>query len=354
MLTRALGIVVIAACGMLAGCGGGDSGTTTTAPATNSAAGTTATESPIKVGLLVTGSTSDGGWNQLASDSLNKLAASQNIDVRIRQQVTKDTAPDAIRQFEAGGYGIVIAHGYEYQDVAKELTDPSKPDAVKAKIVVSGGDMDNPNFQSLAYDLAGASYQLGIVAAEVSKTGKLGFIGGEAVPPVEAMKRGFEAGAKSVNPSVTVAAQYTGWDDPSKAKKQAEAFMEQGVDVIMQDVDAASRGVFEAVAEHDAKAGNDKVYTFGANSDQNANPVCPDYTLGSAVIKMDVAFDRLIKSVKDGTYKGGLVKEDLANGVSVAVLNPKLVGGVIGADVQPLVDAAAKGFESGTLTVPAQ
>ena len=347
MLTRPLSVVVIAACGFLAGCGGGDSGNTTTAPATS-----TASAAPIKVGLLVTGSTSDGGWNQLASDSLNKLNTAQNIDVRIRQQVTKDTAPDAVRQFETGGYNIVIAHGYEYLDMAKELSDPSKPDAVKVKIVVSGGDVDSPNFQSLAYDLAGASYQLGIVAAKVSKTGKLGFIGGEAVPPVEAMKRGFEAGAKSINPAVTVAAQYTGWDDPSKSKKQAEAFMEQGVDVIMQNVDAASRGVFEAVAEHDAKPG-DKVYTFGANSDQNANPVCPDYTLGSAVIKMDIAFDRLIKSVQDGTYKGGLIKEDLANGVSVAVLNPKLVGTVIGADVPPLVDAAAKDFESGKLTVPA-
>jgi basic membrane lipoprotein Med (substrate-binding protein (PBP1-ABC) superfamily) len=152
MLTRALSVVVIAACGILAGCGGGDSGSATTAPATNSAAA----GNPVKVGLLVSGQTSDGGWNQLASDSLNKLAAAQNIDVRIRQQVTKDTAPDAVRQFEAGGYGIVIAHGYEYQDMAKELTDPSKPDAVKVKVVVSGGDIDSPNFQSLAYDLAGA------------------------------------------------------------------------------------------------------------------------------------------------------------------------------------------------------
>ncbi len=343
MLTRALAVIMLAAA--LTGCG--DSGS---APAASNPAVST------KVGLIVTGNTTDGGWNQLASDSLNKMSAGQNLDVKIRQQVSKDTAPDAIRQFDAGGYNVVIAHGYEYQEAAKELTDPSKPDAVKVKIVVSGGDADNPNFQSLAYDLVGASYQLGIVAAKVSKSGKLGFIGGEAVPPVEAMKRGFEAGAKSINPAATVAAQYTGWDDPSKAKKQAEAFIEQGVDVIMQDVDAASRGVFEAVAEHDKKLadGAVTVYTFGANSDQNANPVCPDYTLGSAVIKMDIAFDRVVKSIKDGTFKGGIVKEDLASGVSVAVLNPKLIGNVINADVPAMVDAAAKKFASGELTVPAQ
>jgi basic membrane protein A len=343
MLTRVLTVIAFAATGFLTACGSGDSATPpATSPTTTAAA---ATDTPLKIGLLVTGSTSDGGWNQLASDNLNKIAAAQkDVEVRIRQQVTKDTAPDAVRQFEAGGYAVVIGHGYEYLDMAKELTDPSKPDAVKCKIVVSGGDVDSPNYQSLSYDLAGASYQLGVVAGKLTKTGKLGFIGGEEVPPLIAMMRGFEAGARSVNPNITISAQYTGWDDPSKAKKQAEAFMEQGVDMILQNVDAASRGVFEAVKEHDDKlaAGANKVYTFGANSDQNANPVCPEDTLGSAVIKLDVAFDRLIKSVKDGTYKGGLIKENLDNGVCVAVLNPTLVGTIIPTDLAAKVNAITK------------
>ena len=168
------------------------------------------------------------------------------------------------------------------------------------------------------------------------------------------MKRGFEAGAKSVNPAITVSDQYTGWDDPSKAKKQAEAYMQQNIDVIMQNVDAASSGVFEAVQEHNAASGKSMTaYTFGANSDQNNNPVCPDYTLASAVIKMDVAFDRVIQQVKDGNFKGGLIKEDLASGVSVAVLNPKLVGKVIDPGVPQLLDDAARKLASGEAKIPA-
>ncbi|HUO07847.1 MAG TPA: BMP family protein [Phycisphaerae bacterium] len=328
----------------------GDSGST----ATTSPAASTQQAEPMKVGLLVTGSTSDGGWNQLAVTSLNALATADNLSIVPQQQVTKDTAPDRIRQMDSQDFGVVIAHGYEYLDAAKELTDPTKGSGVKVKIAVSGGDVDNPNFASLDYDLSGASYQLGIIAAKVSKTGKLGFIGGAPYPTVTAMKRGFEAGAKSINPAITVAAQYTGWDDPSKAKKQAEAFMEQGIDVIMQNVDAASRGVFEAVQEHNAGAGKGSTaYTFGANSDQNANPVCPDYTLASAVIKMDLAFDRVIQQVKEGKFKGGLVKEDLASGVSVAVINPKLMGKVIDASVPALLDEAAKKLASGEVTIPA-
>ncbi len=343
-----LGATILASM-MMWGCGDSGSSSTSSTPTTTTAA------PPMNVGLLVTGSTSDGGWNQLATSSLNALSEKDNLSIAPRQQVSKDTAPDAMRQYDAQAYSLVIAHGYEYLDAAKELTDPSKGTPVKVKIAVSGGDVDNPNFASLDYDLAGASYQLGIIAAKVSKTGKLGFIGGAPFPTVTAMKRGFEAGAKSINPAITVAAQYTGWDDPSKAKKQAEAFMEQNIDVIMQNVDAASRGVFEAVQEHNAATGKTTTaYTFGANSDQNDNPVCPDYTLASAVIKMDIAFDRVIQQVKDGTFKGGLIKEDLASGVSVAVVNPKLVGKAIDPSVQPMLDDAAKKIASGEIKIPAE
>jgi len=313
---------------------------------------------PVRVGLLLTGSTSDGGWNQLAADSLNALAKAEGagMQVQVRQQVSKDAAADTIRQFESRGYTALIAHGYEYLDVVKEVTDPTKPNAVKIKIAVSGGDVESPNFQSLFYDLSQASYQLGVIAGRVSKTGKLAFVGGAPFPTVTSMKRGFEAGAKSVNPNVTVAEQYTGWDDPSKAKKQVEAFMGQGCDVIMQNVDAASSGVFEAVKEYNSRPASGEarntVYTFGANSDQNANKVAGDWILASAVIKMDVAFGNFVKSVKDGKFKGGLMKEDVGSGVSVAVINPKLVGKVIDEATVKAVEAAGKLLESGDVKVP--
>lgn len=319
----------------------------------------------MRVGLIVTGSTSDGGWNQLAVESLNKLRESEGVVPLVRQQVSKDAAADTIRQFESRGFTAVIAHGYEYLDVVKELTDPAKPNAVRVKVAVSGGDVESPHFQSLFYDLSQASYQLGVIAGKVTKTGKLAFVGGAPFPTVTSMKRGFEAGAKSVNPNVTVAEQYTGWDDPSKAKKQVEAFIGQGCDVIMQNVDAASSGVFEAVKEHNARmkivpidVRNPPVfvYTFGANSDQNGNAAAGDYTLASAVIKMDKAFGDFVKQVKGGTFKGGVVKEDLASGVSVVVMNPKLLGAgkTIDEATVKQVEEAGRQLMAGAIKIPAQ
>jgi basic membrane protein A len=313
---------------------------------------------PLKVGLIVTGSTADNGWNQLAGNSLTRLAGEQKISTQVLQNVKQDKAADAIRQFEAQGFGLVIAHGYEYLDAAKELTDPSKPTAVKIKIAVSGGDVDKAPFESLLYDLAPASYELGVIAAKVSRTGKVGFIGGQPFPTVTAMQRGFEAGAKSVKPDIQVTAVYTdNWDNPAVSKQKAEGLIAAGVDVIMQNVDAASSGVFEAVKEYNQNPPQgllapEPVYTFGANSDQNDNKVCPNYTLASAVIKMDAAFGDAVKRVQDGSFKGGLIREDVANGRAVAVINPRLAGKVIDADTQKLVEEAAKKLAGGEIKIP--
>ena len=69
-----------------------------------------------------------------------------------------------------------------------------------------------------------------------------------------------------MNPQATVADAWPGWDDPSKSKREAEAMIAQGVDVIMQNVDSASRGVFEAVAENNSQPKTrirSIVYTLG-------------------------------------------------------------------------------------------
>jgi basic membrane lipoprotein Med (substrate-binding protein (PBP1-ABC) superfamily) len=344
MLKRLVAMGLLAGlAAVLGACGGSES-----SPASSTAPGA------IKVGLIVPGSTTDHGWNELAATSMAKVAKEKGIETLTRQQVKKDDAADAIRKFETDGYALVIAHGYEYLDAAKELSDPSKPTAVKLKIAVSGGDVDGANFQSLLYDLGPACYQLGVVAGKVSKGGKLGFIGGDQIPTVTAMQRGFEAGAKSVNPGATVTAVYTNnWDDAAKAKQAAEGLINQGVDVMIVNVDTAGLGAFEAVKENNTgsrSAEKRDVYIFGANSDQN--DILPDYTLGSAVIKMDVAFATVIDAVKAGTFKPGLVKEDLANGVAVAVLNPKLTSKVIDDATQKLVEQAGKDLVSGKVKIP--
>lgn len=316
----------------------------------------TTSKTEFKIGLIVMGSTSDGGWNQAARQALAKLEtqppAQGAIKVSVREKVDQSKASGEMRDYAANGYDLVIGHGFEYAVPAIEVAKGQ----AKTKFVVSGYPKSEPDIMTLDFDLAPACYQLGILAAGVSKTGKIGFIGGSAIPSLVACYKGFAAGAKSANPNIIVVKAYTRWDRPELSKSQTETFIQQNVDVIFQNVDAASRGVFEAVSEANAAADRGDrptVYVFGSNSNQNDNIICPEYTLASAVIHLDDAFGNVIKAIQDGKFTPGVVSETLSNGICTTEINPKLVtSGVISKETLAKTTEAGKKLASGQLKIP--
>ena len=304
---------------------------------------------PLKIGLICSGSVTDGGWNQLAREALEQVKKELKAEISILQKVTQDKAGDELRAYAADGFDLVIAHGYEFLTPAAEVAG-----GTRMKIVVSGADVARPGIVTLDFDVSQASYQLGVIAGKLTKSGKLGFVGGAPIPSVKACSRGFLAGAKSVRADVTMAEAYTSWDEPVKSKQQTEAFFAQGIDLVYHDVDAASRGVFEAVKERNAKDSGKPVYVFGCVADQNANSICPDHILASAVIRLDAAFRMVATSVTNKNFIPGVVRENLARGTCVAVLNPKLLGKVLTAEIQALVEQAGKDLITGKITIPAE
>lgn len=300
------------------------------------------------VALMTAGSTNDGGWSQLAKEGLDKLTAAGS-KTTVVQKISADRAATELRDFAADGYQLVIAHGYEYLNPATEAAKT----ITTTFFAVSGADVARPGIVTIDFDVSQASYQLGIIAGTLTKTGKLGFIGGGAFPSVKACYRGFAAGAKSVRPDVTVAEAYTSWDQVTQNKSQAEAFISQGIDHIYPDVDAAARGVYEAVKEHNTANPTKLVWTYGCVGDANANPAAGQWTLASAIIRLDNAFAHVVKQVRDNAWKPGVLVENLATDTCVTVLNPKLIGTIIDANLQARVNAAGKAFIAGSLKIPA-
>jgi basic membrane protein A len=302
----------------------------------------------LKIALLCTGSTNDGGWNQLAKEGLERLKESHQATIAVVQKVSADQAATELRDFAADGFQLVIAHGYEFLNPAAQAAGT----LANTRIAVSGADVEKPGIITIDFDVSQASYQLGVIAGKLTKTGKLGYIGGGAFPSVKACYRGFIAGAKSVRADVTVAEAYTSWDDVAKNKAQAEAFISQGIDQIYPNVDAAARGVFEAVREHNQAKPATPVWNYGCVGDANANPASAAWTVASAVIKLDNAFAHVATQVKDNAWKSGVLKENLATGTCIAVLNPALTGTVLTEDIRQLVADAGKALVDGKISIP--
>jgi basic membrane lipoprotein Med (substrate-binding protein (PBP1-ABC) superfamily) len=269
----------------------------------------------FRVALLTPGPISDQSWNAGAYRGLEEIRDSLGASISHIQTKTPAEFEDNFRQYGSQGYSLVFGHGFEYQDAATRVG----PEFPKTTYVVTSATSTGANVAGISFGFADASYLAGILAASMTKTNKLGVIGGTELPPVVESFRAFELGAKSVNPTISIVTSYVGnWDDVSAGKEQALAQIARGVDVIFQNADAAGLGVFQAAREKQS------VYVVGSNSNQNA--VAPEITLGSVVIDLPLAFLTIAKEVKAGTFKPRVVELGEASHVVTLVLNPTTEG----------------------------
>jgi basic membrane lipoprotein Med (substrate-binding protein (PBP1-ABC) superfamily) len=178
-------------------------------------------------------------------------------------------------------------------------------------------------------------------AGFLSKTGKGGFVGGQALPPVKTAADAFGKGAMAVVPKFSYQETYIGnWSDVAAAKGQAEALLSNGSDVISQNCDAAAKGLFDA-------ANKPGVYTFGANSDQNA--MAPN-VFSSFILDVPKAFDDLAKQVKAGTAQGAPLTLGLKSGDVRVLDNPKFAS-VLTAAQKAQIAKAIQDIEDGKIKV---
>jgi basic membrane protein A and related proteins len=293
----------------------------------------------FKVALLTPGPVSDQSWNAGAYEGLMRIRDSLKAQVSHIQTKTPAEFEENFRQYGAQGYALVFGHGFEFQDAAKRVA----PEFPKTIYVTTSGTTAGPNLAGMSFGFADASYLAGILAASMTKSNKLGVIGGTELPPVVESFRAFEKGAHDVNPAIKIVTSYVGnWDDVGNGKEQALAQISQGVDVIFQNADAAGLGVFQAARD---KKG---VFIVGSNSNQNG--VAPDVTLGSVVIDLPLAFLTIAKQVKAGTFKPGVIELGEQSHVVTLVLNPRLAGQIPRA-AQARIDSLQAKMLAGQFTV---
>jgi basic membrane lipoprotein Med (substrate-binding protein (PBP1-ABC) superfamily) len=197
----------------------------------------------------------------------------------------------------------------------------------------------------MAFGFAEPSYLAGMLAGAMTKSNKLGVIGGTELPPVRESFRAFINGVHSVNPAARVVTSYIGnWDDVSAGKEQALAQLASGVDVIFQNADAAGLGIFQAVRE----APN--AYVFGTNSNQN--DIAPDVTLASVAIDLPHAFLLVARAVRDHSFQPGLITLGMRQQVVDLIINPRL-SSRIPSNTRRAIDSTRSLMLRGAFTAPA-
>ena len=297
----------------------------------------------FKVAMLLPGSISDAGWNALAYEGLKAIEKQLGAKISHAETRTPTDQEEQFRAYALDGYHMVFGHGYEFQDPAKAVA----PDFPETIFITSSGGTITDNISPVNFRVEQAAYLLGIIAGMMTNTNKLGVMGGQNIPSVNSTFMAFEGGAKSVNPDTEVSWVYVGnWEDIGKGKELALAQINEGVDFIFPNADAAGLGAYEA-AEITQKEGK-TVYTFGANRDKS--DISPT-VIANAVITPN-AFVKIAKIIKEGKFKPQIYTFNMLTDEAITLTyNPALKDKVPEAVQKAVEDAKAK-ILAGELKVP--
>jgi basic membrane lipoprotein Med (substrate-binding protein (PBP1-ABC) superfamily) len=270
----------------------------------------------LRVAMVLPGSDNDKGWNQMAREGLDRIKTELKAETQIVTNVKSADFYSRISNFAEDGFDVVICHGGEFEKVAKEAAK----NYPKTHFIVGGCPNDIPGAIAVEFMTRDASQLVGLVAANVSKSKTVAFVGADPVAPLQACYDGMKDGlAKAGGVKILPALWTNSWDSPTVAREKTEAAIASGADVIYQNVDAAAIGVFQAV--QDANKGGKWVAAFGCNSNQNS--VAPDVILGSVVLDIQKAYLDLARDAAAGKQKNAAVKLGIVGGYVDLALNEK-------------------------------
>jgi basic membrane lipoprotein Med (substrate-binding protein (PBP1-ABC) superfamily) len=206
---------------------------------------------PLKVGLALVSPAAELGWTKQHTLGVAaiKQALGDAVDISIIDNVFQpQDAERVFRGFAASGhrlvYGTSFSHGVAMARVAPQFATVAFDCCAGTKILANLGA-----FEARYHE---GAYLAGVAAAKVSKSGKLGFVGGFPIPDIVGPANAFLLGAQSVNPAMTCTIIFmNSWEDPGKEKDATLALIAQNCDVIAAMTDgpvvvqtAGQRGVW--------------------------------------------------------------------------------------------------------------
>lgn len=293
----------------------------------------------FRVALITPGSIADAAWNSGAYSGLNLIRDSLQVEVSHVEARTPGEQEEALRTYATQGYDLIFGHGFEFQGPAERIG----ADFPKTVFVVTSGERvsEAGNVVPMVFGIEEATYLAGMVAGGMTRTNKIGFVGGIELPPIKRGYEGWVNGARAVNPAVDSRVAYLNtFDDAAAGREAALAMIRVGVDMLHHNADQAALGLFQAVKE---SAGT---FAFGANADQSA--LAPDRVLGSVVIDLPRAFLAIAREVKGGNFTPKVEMFGISGGVLRYDPNPALAAAVPPA-LQARLRAASDSIIAGTL-----
>lgn len=204
----------------------------------------------LKVGFVYVGPVGDFGWTY--QHEVGRQAIVKEFGDKIETTYLENVSegPDserAIEQLARTGHKLIFTTSFGFMDPTVKVAKKYP----KIHFEHATGFKRASNLATYAGRFYEGRYIQGIIAAKMSKSGVLGYIGSFPIPEVISGINATMLGAQTVNPNIKVKIIWVNtWFDPGKEADAAKALADQGADVLMQHTDspaamqvAAQRGI---------------------------------------------------------------------------------------------------------------
>jgi basic membrane protein A len=332
----ALAFLTATACSKKPSGEGAPSASPPAAPPSETKAAAPEAGAPLKIAFAYGGPVGDAGWT-FAHDKARKEAEAAfagKVKTSFVENVPEGAdAERVIRDMVEQGNSLIFGTTFGYMEpMLKVASDNPK---VHFEHATGYKTADNlRTYDSRTYE---GAYLAGVVAGSMTKSKTLGVVGSIPIPEVIRNIDSFTLGAQSINPDVKTKVVWVGkWFDPPKEGEAAQALLDQGADVLMQNTDSS------AVLQTAEKAGK---LAFGWDSDMTK--FGPHAHLASAVINWTPYYKRAIEQALNGSWHTGQTWWGVKDGaIDLVAISDKVPQAT-----KTKIEDIKKGLKDGSFTI---
>ena len=330
---------------LVVGCGTGDNNTDNKIDTDKIGTG----DKGIKVAMVTdTGGVSDQSFNQSAWEGLQRAEKELGVAASYKESTQDADYVPNLETILDDGNDLIWGIGFKLEAAIHDAAE-ANPDQKYGIIDYSYEDDGKEvpaNVMCVMFNDEHSSFLVGYIAAQMTKTDKVGFVGGIEGPVIDRFDYGYQAGVKYANEEsgkdVKVLRQYAeSFGDAAKGKAIALQMYQQGADIVFHASGNVGTGVIEAAKEQEK---------FAIGVDRDQNELAPDNVITSAIKRVDLGTYNGTKDVIDNKFRGGqTVRYGLEDGaVDIAPTSDKLVP----KEVLEKVEEIKKKITAGEIKVP--
>lgn len=299
-----------------------------------------------QIAVVTPSSRTNQGWDQQAADAVEAVAKEQGIKAVVAENAGYDDITPVLKDLAAGGAGLIICHASGYQTVCPEFAAESN---VPVAVIENPGAVSPMLVSDIETQAQEVAYLAGVLAGKTTTTGTVGVVVSGEPPTWNYMTVGFAEGLKATKPDAKLLYSVIGeaaYDDAAGAKRVTEQQIAANADVIFGMGDGASFGMVQAIEEHNATEGANKVWFIDVIGDKKAEH--GDALLSSVLFDYHGIYTEMVNDLKAGTF-GKVYTMDVKNG-GVRLLD---LPADVAQDVKDAVETAQKSIVDGSLKVSA-